>query len=109
LVEDALIMHKPIGFICISPASIGAVVLKNKGAKLTIGHDKHVAEKMEKLGCKHIPCDVHDIVIDDNFNIVSTPAYMLAKNIVEAEQGISKLVKEVVKRARFADDRGGAC
>ena len=99
LVEGALKHKKPIGFICISPASIGAVILKGQGAKLTIGHDEHVANKMEKLGCVHVPCNVGDIVIDEKFNIVSTPAYMLAKNMVEAEQGIEKLVKEVVKRA----------
>lgn len=99
LVEGALKLRKPIGFICISPASIGAVILKGKGAKLTIGHDENIAHKVEQLGCEHIPCNVDDIVIDENFNIVSTPAYMLAQNMVEAEKGIEKLVKEVVKRS----------
>ncbi|MFT7432720.1 MAG: enhancing lycopene biosynthesis protein 2 [Alphaproteobacteria bacterium] len=100
LVEGMLKAQKPIGFICISPASIGGVVLKNTGAKLTIGHDTHIAKKLEDLGCVHVPCDVDDIVIDEKFNIISTPAYMLAHDILEAEKGIEKLVAEVVKRAR---------
>lgn len=103
LVETMLEQKKPIGFICISPASIGAVVLKGKGAKITIGHDEHIAKKIEDLGCEHIACDVDDIVVDDNFNIVSTPAYMLAHDILEAEKGIAKLVEEVVKRAKGMD------
>lgn len=103
IIEDALNKQKPVGFICIAPASVGAVVLKGQGAKLTIGHDADIAYKIEKLGCEHIPCDVKDIVIDDNFNIVSTPAYMLAKNMLEAEQGISKLVAEVVRRANLTN------
>lgn len=110
-VEDALQKRIPIGFICISPASIGAVILKDQHAKLTIGNDEHIAQKMEKLGCDHVPCDVDGIVVDDKFNVVSTPAYMLAKNMVEAEKGISKLVKEVIKRAneRHATDDVVAC
>lgn len=104
LIEDIIDQKKPLGLICIAPASIGAVVLRDKGAMLTIGHDEHIATKMEKLGCRHVPCDVNDIVIDEKFNIVSTPAYMLAKNMIEAESGIAKLVEEVVKRATHSTD-----
>ena len=101
LVESALEQKIPIGFICISPASVGAVVLKGQSAKLTIGHDEHIAAKLEKFGCTHVPCDVDDIVTDDTFNIVSTPAYMLAENMLDAEKGIEKLVTEVMKRAKI--------
>lgn len=104
LMEGMLKAKKPIGLICISPASIGSVALKGKGAKLTIGHDEHIAKKVEELGCEHVPCDVDQIVIDEKFNIISTPAYMLAHDIVEAESGIEKLVKEVVQRASGMDE-----
>ena len=33
-----------------------------------------------------------DIVIDEAHKVVTTPAYMLASNLVEADAGISKLV-----------------
>ena len=103
LVEGMLKAKKPIGLLCIAPASIGSVALRDTGAKLTIGHDEHVANKVKELGCEHVPCDVNDIVIDEEHNVISTPAYMLAQNIVEAEEGISKLVKEVVERASGMD------
>ena len=37
-----------------------------------------------------------DMNFDDNLNIVSTPAYMLAENISQARIGIDKLVKNIV-------------
>ena len=40
--------------------------------------------------------DATDICVDDNVKVVSTPAYMCAKNILEASQGIEKLVKKVI-------------
>tara|TARA_R110000868_G_scaffold189695_1_gene432892 strand:+ start:78704 stop:79375 length:672 start_codon:yes stop_codon:yes gene_type:complete len=99
LVKGMIERKKPVGFICISPASIASVVLKNTGAKLTIGHDEHIAQKVRDLGCEHVDCGVDDIVIDEKYNIISTPAYMITHDILEAEKGISKLVEEVVKRA----------
>lgn len=38
-----------------------------------------------------------DIVIDRENRIVSTPAYMLARNVSEVEAGVSKLVSAVVE------------
>jgi enhancing lycopene biosynthesis protein 2 len=39
---------------------------------------------------------VHEIHVDENLRVVSTPAYMLGQNIAEIEQGISKLVEQVI-------------
>jgi enhancing lycopene biosynthesis protein 2 len=36
------------------------------------------------------------MVIDEENNIVTTPAYMDAKNISEAAEGIEKLVKQII-------------
>ncbi|MDE4951080.1 isoprenoid biosynthesis protein ElbB, partial [Francisella tularensis subsp. holarctica] len=40
--------------------------------------------------------DATDICVDESFKIVSTPAYMCARNILESAQGIEKLVEKVV-------------
>jgi len=85
---------KPVGFICISPVMIAK--LYPKGVKMTIGNDPTLAKQLEHLGAQHIDCDVQGIVADDRFLVVSTPAYMLAKNIVEADQGIGALVSTLV-------------
>jgi enhancing lycopene biosynthesis protein 2 len=42
---------------------------------------------------------VEEIVVDDELNIVTTPAYMLAHRITEAEEGITKAVNEDIARA----------
>jgi enhancing lycopene biosynthesis protein 2 len=83
---------KPIGFICIAPA-IAARVLGKEGVEVTIGNDAATADKIGAMGAKHIlKSSAADIHIDEKNKVVSTPAYMLAKNIAEAEAGISKLV-----------------
>lgn len=87
--------HKPVGFICIAPAMIPAIY--GAGIELTIGTDKGTAELLESLGSKHFNCNVDEIHIDKIHKIVTTPAYMLANNVLEAYSGIRKLVDAVVK------------
>ncbi len=51
------------------------------------------------MGGVHVPCAVTECVIDKDRKIVSTPAYMLAERITEAEAGINKLVDAVLDMA----------
>lgn len=89
----------PLGFICIAPAMASAA-LKGKGIKLTIGNDAGTAQRLEALGNTHVNCAVDDIVVDTAHNVVSTPAFMLAKHIGELDEGIGRLVYEVCARAQ---------
>lgn len=84
---------KPVGFICIAPAMIPR--LYGEGSKLTIGNDKDTADAIEAMGGVHMACPVEDIVYDEERNLVSTPAYMLAGSVSEAASGISKLVAKL--------------
>ncbi len=86
---------KPIGFICISPAMIP--VIYGRGAKGTIGNDADSAKAIEGMGGVHVECPVSEFVVDDERKIVSTPAYMLAGNMMEAQDGIKKLVLKVLE------------
>ncbi len=70
-----------------------------EGATCTIGTDNDIAGAIEVMGGKHQNCPVSKIVIDQERNIISTPAYMLAGSISEAASGINKLVDEVLQRA----------
>lgn len=85
---------KPIGFICISPAMIPQIY--EKKIQLTIGNDAKTAEQIEAMGGKHLSCPVEEIIIDKTNKVVSTPAYMLANNLLEAASGIRKLVAQVI-------------
>jgi len=96
LIQSAHAQDKPLGFMCIAPA-LAARALGEKGVTLTIGTDKDTAAALESKGAKHIDCAVSDIVIDEANRVVSTPAYMLAESILEAEAGINKLVAKVLE------------
>lgn len=98
LVEEMHKSGKPIGAMCIAPVIL-ARVLGNKHIRLTIGDDSGTASKLEAMGAKHVNCPVDDIVVDENYKIVTTPAYMLANCIVEAAAGIDKLVNKVLQLA----------
>ncbi len=85
---------KPAGYLCIAP-TIMPMIYQN-GVKGTIGNDIDTATGFDALGGQHTPCTVDDIVFDADNKVLSTPAYMLAQNIVEAASGIEKLVKKLI-------------
>lgn len=95
LVENMHRLGKPVGFICIAPAMIPK--LYPKGVTLTIGTDQATADQIEKMGGAHMACPVEKAIVDRQHKVVSTPAYMLAERISEAQVGIEQLVKEVLK------------
>lgn len=85
---------KPAGYMCIAPAMIPLIYSNN--VKATIGNDSDTASAINALGAEHINCAVNDIVVDEQHKLVSTPAYMLAESILDADAGIEKLVKAVI-------------
>ena len=89
-------LGKPIGFICITPASVGALTLGGDGVELTIGDDPETASAVVQCGAKHTNCLVDDVVVDLDHKVVSTPAYMLGPGVSDVRKGISKLVNEVL-------------
>ncbi len=99
LIREMVLAKKPIGAICIAPATIAAILGKEISPTLTIGTDSSTAEALEKMGAKHQSCPVREFVVDEKNKIVSTPAYMLAHRISETAEGVEKLVKEVIRLA----------
>ncbi|MDC9595799.1 isoprenoid biosynthesis glyoxalase ElbB [Xenorhabdus anantnagensis] len=90
-------MHKkgkPMGFMCISPVMVPKIL--GKPIKVTIGNDPETAAEIEKMGGIHVECPVDGVVIDFENKIVTTPAYMLAESLSQAEKGIDKLVREIL-------------
>lgn len=99
VLREASDAGKPIGFICIAPA-LGAKVFGDKGVRVTIGHDAGTAEAVGKTGATHVEADAEQIVIDEEHNIVSTPAYMEAKNPAQVYAGINALVENIANRLK---------
>lgn len=99
LVKEVHRAGKPIGAICIAPALM-AKIFEGSGVELTIGKDPGTAKAISQLGHAHHECNVNEIWTDSKQKIITTPAYMLARNLAEAWTGIEKLVKEVLNLAR---------
>ena len=88
---------KPLGAMCIAPIVV-AVALKESSIQpiLTIGTDSATASDIEFFGAKHENAQVDEIVADENYKIVTTPAYMLGPGISDIAKGIEKLVNQVL-------------
>lgn len=88
---------KAVGFICIAPVMIPAIY--DFPVNMTIGSDEGTAALVTNRGAIHHSSTVNEICIDEKYKIVSTAAYMLASNILDAYSGINKLVHKVVELA----------
>ena len=85
---------KPAGYICIS--SLMVPLIYPAGTKVTIGTDENTTAILREKGAEVMIMNAKEICVDDNVKVVSTPAYMCAKNILEVSQGIDKLVEKIV-------------
>ncbi len=95
LIEDMVSKGKPIGAVCIAPATVG-MALKDKSPEMTIGNHGETIGALEAMGVKHRVCAVDEIAVDEKNKIVSAPAYMLGPGIKEVAQGIEKVVEKVL-------------
>jgi enhancing lycopene biosynthesis protein 2 len=98
VLQEAHKLGKPLGFVCIAPA-IAAKLFGGEKLEFTIGNDPGTAKALQSQGAQHTNCTVHNIVVDRRLKIATTPAYMLAGRITEAEAGINKLVQAVLEMA----------
>lgn len=85
---------KPIGLLCIAP--VLSAKLFGAGVRCTIGSEPATVQAVEAMGAQHEDCTVDQVVIDERYKLVTTPAYMLAEGPAEAARGIFKLVDEVL-------------
>lgn len=100
LVGHMLEAQKPIGAMCIAPATLArAVANHQRRPEVTIGNDAGTAGAIEAMNARHVDCPVDDIVIDKKNRLVTTPAYMLGPGPAQVFKGIKKLVDEVLKMA----------
>jgi len=93
-IQDTVNAKKPIGAECITPAMMAAYL---KGATVTIGNDPTTAEAIEKMGGRHLVTKHNGVVFDPQYNLYSTPCYMLGTDILEIYESAEALVKEMMK------------
>lgn len=92
--KETFELGKPIGALCIAPAIMAKVFPEST---LTIGQSPEAIEIIEKMGGNHIATYHGDVIYDDNFNLFSTPCYMLDANILEMADGVDNIVSAMLK------------
>jgi len=96
LLNDMVSASKPIGAICIAPATL-TKALEGRNPEVTIGNDIGTAGAIETMGGRHKECSVDMIHVDSDNKLVTTPAYMLGPGIKDVAVGIKKLVNKVLE------------
>jgi len=92
--KDMVAAGKPIGALCISPVILAKVL---GDVELTIGQDPGTADAIQQLGARHKKTDHGEIVIDEQYKVITTPCYMLDANIVQIGEGAEKVVKAIME------------
>ncbi len=98
LLQAMIAAGKPIGALCIAPATVG-MALKENQPLMTVGKEEGVIGALAAIGVKHQLCAVDEIAVDEAHKIVTTPAYMLGPGIKDVAVGIETLVKKVLSMA----------
>ncbi len=84
-------------FICIAPVVAAYTYGKaGKRVKLTIGNDSDTAAAVESMGVQHVNATVGEAVVDEEYRVVTTPAYMLGPTISHVSTGIRKAMEETL-------------
>ena len=87
-------LKKPVGALCISPVLLAKVLGK---VHLTIGDDESTIDALESLGAIHVPTTHGEVVVDPDYNLVTTPCYMLDASISQIADGARNLVDAMIK------------
>lgn len=90
---------KPVGAICIAPVLLAKIFEKQGGALLSLGAaNSDAVRALEMLGSKHQACRAHEVAVDTDHRVVTTPAYMWPEaSLKDVFQGIQQLVSQLKK------------
>jgi enhancing lycopene biosynthesis protein 2 len=108
VIRETLEARKPIGAICMAPTTIAkALEGTTWHAHLTVGNTtqsspyeiKAISDGMNATGAVAEMCEVDNVIIDEALKIITSPCYMMDARISEINDGIIKVVAEVLKRA----------
>lgn len=81
-------------FMCIAPLLVAQMF---KNSRMTFGDMNPIAKQAQELGANVVECKVDEACVDEELNIISVPAYMIAKNIVECMSSAKALVDALEK------------
>lgn len=84
---------KPIVALCIAPVLIARIL---KGVTVTIGSDPETALALKSMGAQHQVCSAAQVCIDEKNKIITTPCYMLDKNLKDVAQSTANAVRDLM-------------
>lgn len=85
---------KPIAALCISPVLLAKTL---PGVEVTLGDDPSSIAAIEAAGAKHIISTHGDVVIDNNYKVITSPCYMLNARIDQIGTATEKVVRELLR------------
>lgn len=94
-IKDTVAAKKPLGALCISPVVVARVL---HGVELTIGQDADTIKGLEAMGARHKKTTHGEVVVDEKYNVFTTPCYMLDANILQIWQGAENIVKAMLEK-----------
>lgn len=92
-IHEFKVQKKPVGYINIAPFLLPVVY--RTGIILAIGDDVQTIADFKETGRVHKISRVKKVEVNDLNKVLMTPAYMLESNILEAKNGIDKLVTKL--------------
>ncbi len=93
-VKAMVFKGKPIGALCISPVILSKILSE---VTVTIGNDVGTIDAIVTMGGYHKSATHGEIVVDKQFNIVTTPCYMLDASISQIADGAKNIVAKVLE------------
>ncbi|MEZ9863823.1 isoprenoid biosynthesis glyoxalase ElbB [Vibrio breoganii] len=81
--------------MCIAPVLLAKTI---PNVALTIGTDADTIGAIEPTGVNHVACSAIEHHVDEDNKVITTPAYMLASNLVELSSGIGGAIQALSTR-----------
>ena len=82
-------LEKHVAYLCIAPVLLPQIY---EGITCTVGHDEGMSAIIDALGGQAIRKEVDAFHYDAAHRVFSTPAYMLADNILQVHQGVQATI-----------------
>ena len=93
-IKEMISLGKPVGALCISPVILAKIL---GDVELTIGDDAGTIQAIEEMGATHKATTHGEVVVDQQYKIVTTPCYMLDARITQIEEGVRNVVKTILE------------
>jgi enhancing lycopene biosynthesis protein 2 len=86
---------KPAGYLCIAPILLPKIYA---GIRCTVGNDATMGAAINAMGGIATVTSADTCCYDPQHQVISTAAFMLAQNLMEAQQGINALVTRLAQQ-----------